>query len=74
MPQMDGREAVRHIRTWEETHGVRSPCGATIFMTTTVQEIRDVFRCFNELCDAYLLKPIDLGQLLGKMKFFELVS
>jgi len=73
MPEMDGREAVRQIRTLEADRGIRSPYGATIFMTTTVQEIRDVFLCFRELCDAYLLKPIDLGQLLGKMKFFELV-
>ena len=73
MPEMDGREAVRQIRAFEEERGIRSPYGATIFMTTTVQEIREVFQCFRELCDAYLLKPVDLGQLLSKMKFFELV-
>jgi len=73
MPEMDGREAVRQIRAFEEGRGIRSPHGATIFMTTTVQEIREVFQCFRELCDAYLLKPVDLGQLLSKMKFFELV-
>ena len=73
MPEMDGREAVRQIRAFEEDRGIRSPYGATIFMTTTVQEIREVFQCFRELCDAYLLKPIDLGQLLTKMKFFQLV-
>ena len=73
MPEMDGREAVRQMRAFEEERGIRSPYGATIFMTTTVQEIREVFQCFRELCDAYLLKPIDLGQLLTKMKFFQLV-
>jgi two-component system chemotaxis response regulator CheY len=74
MPELDGREAVRQIRALEADQGIRSPYGATIFMTTTVQEIRDVFRCFRELCDAYLLKPIDLGQLLSKMKFFALIK
>ena len=74
MPEMDGREAVRQIRAFEEERGIRSPYGATIFMTTTVQEIREVFQCFRELCDAYLLKPIDLGQLLTKMMFFQLVK
>ena len=73
MPEMDGREAVRQIRALEESRGIRSPFGSTIFMTTTVQEIREVFHCFRELCDAYLLKPIDLGQLLSKMSFFQLV-
>jgi two-component system chemotaxis response regulator CheY len=74
MPEMDGREAVRQIRASEEDRGIRSPYGATIFMTTTMQEIGEVFRCFRELCDAYLLKPIDLGQLLNKMKFFQMVQ
>jgi two-component system chemotaxis response regulator CheY len=74
MPEMDGREAVRQLRAWEEGQGIRPPYGATIFMTTTVREVTDVFRCFRELCDAYLLKPVDLGQLLNMMKFFELVK
>jgi len=73
MPEMDGREAVRQIRAFEENRGIQSPFGAAIFMTTTIHEIREVFQCFRELCDAYLLKPIDLGQLLTKMKYFQLV-
>jgi two-component system chemotaxis response regulator CheY len=68
MPEMDGPTAVRHIRGLEEVRGTRFNGGAKIFMTTTVKEIKEVFRCFEQLCDAYLLKPIDLGQLLGKMK------
>jgi two-component system chemotaxis response regulator CheY len=72
MPEMDGREAVRQIRASEETHGILSPYGAKIIMTTTVQEIREVFLCFRELCDAYLVKPIDLGRLLSQMQFYRL--
>jgi two-component system chemotaxis response regulator CheY len=73
MPEMDGREAVRGIRAMEETHGILSPYGAKIIMTTTVQEIREVFLCFRELCDAYLVKPIDLGKLLSQMQFYQLI-
>jgi two-component system chemotaxis response regulator CheY len=72
MPVMDGRQAVRQIRALEEGQGIRPIYGAKIIMTTTVQEIREVFRCFRELCDAYLIKPIDLGQLLAKMKSYQL--
>ena len=68
MPEMDGPTAVRHIRGLEEAQGTRFNGGTKIFMTTTVKEIKEVFRCFEQLCDAYLLKPIDLSQLLGKMK------
>ena len=73
MPEMNGREAVRQIRALEETHGILSHYGAKIIMTTTVQEIREVFLCFRELCDAYLVKPIDLGRLLSQMQFYQLI-
>ena len=74
MPEMDGREAVRQIRALEEEHGILSTGGAKIIMTTAVDEVREVFRCFTELCDAYLTKPIDLGMLRSRMKSYELIQ
>ena len=71
---MDGREAVRQIRAIEEAHGILSTYGAKIIMTTALSEIKEVIRCFRELCDAYLVKPIDLGQLLAHMKSCKLVE
>jgi two-component system chemotaxis response regulator CheY len=74
MPEMDGREAVRQIRSMEEAQGILSTFGAKIFMTTTVQQVKEVFLCFKELCDAYLMKPIDLGQLQSQMRFYQLLQ
>jgi two-component system chemotaxis response regulator CheY len=68
MPEMDGREAVRQVRALEEAHGILSTFGAKIVMTTAVDDVKEVIRCFRELCDGYLLKPIDLAKLLGQMK------
>jgi two-component system chemotaxis response regulator CheY len=73
MPEMDGCEAVRQVRALEEARGIFSSSGAKIFMTTTVHEIREVIRCFKELCDAYLMKPIDLAELLSHMRSYHLV-
>jgi two-component system chemotaxis response regulator CheY len=73
MPEMDGREAVRRIREMEEARGILSSSGTKIIMTTAVDEIKDVVRCFKELCDAYLVKPIDLGELLSHMRSHQLV-
>jgi len=70
MPEMDGREAVRQIRAIEEARGILSTYGSKIVMTTAVDDVREVIRCFRELCDAYLMKPIDLGKLLGYMRTF----
>jgi two-component system chemotaxis response regulator CheY len=74
MPEMDGREAVRQVRVLEESRGILSSSGAKIIMTTAVEDIKEVIQCFQELCDAYLMKPIDLGQLLSLMKCYQLVA
>jgi len=73
MPEMDGREAVRQVRATEEAHGILSTSGVKVIMTTTVEDIKEVILCFQELCDAYLMKPIDLAELLGLMRLYQLV-
>ena len=73
MPEMDGREAVQQMRALEEARGTLPPSGAKIIMTTAVDDVNEVMRCFQALCDAYLLKPIDLAKLLGHMKSYQLV-
>jgi two-component system chemotaxis response regulator CheY len=73
MPEMDGREAVRQVRALEEAQGILSTYGAKIVMTTAVGDIKEVIRCFGALCDAYLMKPIDLGKLLGHLRSWQMV-
>jgi two-component system chemotaxis response regulator CheY len=74
MPEMDGAEAVRQIRAMEEAAGILSNYGAKIVMTTAVDDIKSVAKCFQDLCDGYLVKPIDLAKLLGLMKSYQLVQ
>lgn len=74
MPGLDGIEAVRQIRSLEEADGVCSNSGAKIVMTTALDGIHDVARAWNELCDGYLVKPIDLSRLLLRMHAWNLVS
>jgi two-component system chemotaxis response regulator CheY len=74
MPEMDGREAVRRIRAIEEHDGTLSTSGVTIIMTTTVEDVKEVILCFQELCDAYLMKPIDLAELVEQMKRYRLIQ
>jgi two-component system chemotaxis response regulator CheY len=70
MPEISGRDAVLEIRAIEEAHGILSSRGAKIIMTTAVTDVAEVIRCFQGLCDAYLMKPIDLTQLLEQMKSY----
>jgi two-component system chemotaxis response regulator CheY len=74
MPEMDGREAVRRIRAIEEASGTLSSSGVKIIMTTTVEDVKEVILCFQELCDAYLMKPIDLAELVEQMKRYQLIQ
>jgi two-component system chemotaxis response regulator CheY len=74
MPEMDGAEAVRQIRAMEEADGILSNYGAKIVMTTAVDDIKSVAKCFQDLCDGYLVKPIDLAKLLSLMKSYQLVQ
>jgi two-component system chemotaxis response regulator CheY len=74
MPQMNGREAVRQVRAMEHARGVPPTHGSKIIMTTAVTDIKEVIRCFQELCDSYLMKPIDLRKLFSQLKSYHLIE
>jgi two-component system chemotaxis response regulator CheY len=74
MPEMDGRAAVKQLRTLEAGRGILSTAGVKVIMTTALNDIKEVARCFEELCDAYLVKPIDLSELLNQMRSYHLVQ
>ena len=73
MPEMDGQTAIREIRSLEEAGGTLSIDGVKIIMTTAVDDVKNVVKSFNSLCDAYLFKPIDQGRFLGHMKDLHLL-
>ena len=74
MPEMDGTEAVRQVRALEEARGILSTHGVKIVMVTAVDDMKEMIQCFQELCDAYLVKPIDLSVLLKQVTSYQLVQ
>ena len=68
MPGMDGIEVLRRIRALERSFGILPSFGAKIIMTTADNDANQVLQCFQEFCDSYILKPIDLDNLLVQMK------
>ncbi len=74
MPEMDGQEALTKIRSLEEARGILSTNGSKIFMTTALEEPRDVVTAFKGLCDAYIVKPIVKGRLLAELRRFNLIG
>lgn len=74
MPEMDGQQALRQIRTMEEAGGVTSSKGAKIIMTTCLGDAKNAFASFKNLCDAYLVKPIDISKLEDELRKLMLVG
>jgi len=68
MPEMDGHETLRQVRAQEEARGTLSTRGAKIIMTTALHDIKNVATAYKELCDAYLVKPIDKAKLLETLQ------
>jgi two-component system, chemotaxis family, chemotaxis protein CheY len=74
MPEMDGQEALRQIRALEEATGITSTHGAKIVMTTALGNIKNVATAYRELCDGYLVKPIDKARLLDELRKLKLLE
>ncbi len=73
MPEMNGQEALRHIRAMEEENGILSSKGAKIIMTTSMADLKNVTEAYKNLCDAYITKPVNGNKLLEEIRKFELV-
>ena len=74
LPEMDGKEALKRLRSIEEERGIFSTKGAKVIMTTAATEMKDIVSSFQDLCDAYLFKPIDTGKLLEHVRTFGLLA
>jgi two-component system, chemotaxis family, chemotaxis protein CheY len=73
MPEMDGQTSLKKIRELEEAKGIFSTYGAKILMTTILEDAKNVIDAFKELCDGYLIKPIDKSNLLGYLQTWGLI-
>jgi two-component system chemotaxis response regulator CheY len=73
MPEQDGQSALREIRAIEEAGGTLSTTGVKIIMVTALDNVKEVVKSFNALCDAYVFKPVDTAQLLKHLKALALI-
>ena len=65
MPTMGGLEALKLIRESEERHGRSRPTASKVIITTASDDTHTISKAFQELCDAYVVKPIDPADLLN---------
>ncbi|GAB6095624.1 hypothetical protein JCM14469_18760 [Desulfatiferula olefinivorans] len=62
MPEMDGLEVLRHVRTLGDEHP------PYILMLTSKGEKADIIAGLNAGADDYLAKPFDLGELRARVE------
>jgi len=65
MPGMSGLDALKLIRQDEERFGRTRQQAAKVIMITGRDDSEIISQCFQQLCDAYLTKPIDAADFLG---------
>lgn len=71
MPEMDGHEVLSRFRQIERENNVSEQESATVFMTTTLDDARNVMSAFNlGRCQAYLIKPIMRERLEAHLREF----
>jgi two-component system chemotaxis response regulator CheY len=62
MPVMGGIEALQLIRKEEELHGRYRPRATKVIITTASDDTDTISQAFRELCDAYVIKPVDVDE------------
>jgi len=65
MPGMSGLEALQTIRQDEERSGRQRPNAAKVIMISARDDSESITQSFQQLCDAYLTKPVDLTDFLN---------
>ena len=73
MSDMDGIEALKRIREWEESKNVQLGKGVKVVMVTASKASDSVLSSFNEGCEAYLVKPFDKEDLTKAMSELGLI-
>lgn len=73
MPEMDGWEALKRIRTLEKLRRVPPSDSAKVFMITALDDLNTVMHASSG-CDAYLLKPIEKAKVLERLREFILAG
>ncbi len=68
MPEMDGQVVLQKIREEEDKRALGRYERAKILMVTALDEMKVIMSSFHSLCDGYIMKPLEKGQLLDKVR------
>lgn len=72
MSDMDGREALREIRSLEKSYGVSRQQRSKVAMVTGLDTPSDRLQAVSADCDKYITKPIDRDNFVAAIESFGL--
>jgi two-component system, chemotaxis family, chemotaxis protein CheY len=73
MPEMDGQATLKAMRALEQQAGRLPSQSSKIVMTTALRDIENVTTAYRELCDGYLVKPIQRDKLIALLRELDLL-
>jgi len=73
MPEMDGQEALIKIRDYEDNMGITSGKFSKVMMTTAIGDFENIVNAFDEQCEAYVVKPLDMKKVITALAKLELL-
>lgn len=68
MPEMDGVEALKIIRAYEEERGIFGQKRVKVIMITGKDDSKSVLTSFREGCEGYVVKPVEREGLEKQIK------
>jgi two-component system, chemotaxis family, chemotaxis protein CheY len=71
MPEMNGQQALKAMRSIEKEFGLTGSAVARIVMTTSLDDKDNLLEALP-MCDAYLVKPIHMSDLMFYLQRFGL--
>ncbi len=75
MPEMDGQEALKHIRTIEKEKGLRGANEVKVVMTTALDDPKNVVEAYYKGgATSYIPKPIDRQLFIHLLRNLGLIN
>lgn len=73
MPIKDGQTVLKEIRETEKDRGILPGKGVTIVMTTALTDPKNVMKTYDEMCNAYIFKPINIAEFMKQLQNLGLI-
>jgi len=74
MPEMNGQEALKQIRSIEKEKNIHGYDGVKIIMTTILSDGENIRTAFKEQCESYLVKPIEKEKVVNILNEFGFIK